>query len=383
MRFTEYFNTEDVRNISGVVVMLFVGAIAVATMWNTPMWLPVAAFSTSALFCFLIFITTEKHGLQVTLFWMEAFLILALYFLVTGETIAVLSIVWIVQGAELYGSRRASIYLLANLASFVASRVYHSGADGILDALLSSVLYGLLQVFALSVVLRGIRERQLREETAALNRELVATRELLSQTAAQSERVRIARDLHDTLGHHMTALILNLEVANHRVLDVETPKSAEMAREKVEQSLALAKLLLGDIRSAVSDLREDNAIDLQQSIDTLIGGIPNLAVTVDFSTAAPITSVAAAETLWRCTQEAITNVIRHSGATECRITLAGEGGNCVLTVSDNGSSNAEVQPGNGLKGMEERVQAIGGTLSLQPRSNGFGLRVQLPPGATG
>jgi hypothetical protein len=164
MRFTEYFNTENVRNISGIVVMLFVGAIAVATMWNTPVWSLVAAFSASTLLCFTVFITTEKSGLQITLFWTEAFLILALYFLVTGDTIAILSIVWIVQGAELYGSRRASIYLVANLASFVASRVYHSGADDILDALLSSVLYGLLQIFALSVVLRGIRERQLREK---------------------------------------------------------------------------------------------------------------------------------------------------------------------------------------------------------------------------
>ncbi len=383
MRFTEYFNTENVRNISGIVVMLFVGAIAVATMWNTPVWSLVAVFSASTLLCFMVFISTQRPGLQMTLFWTEAFLILALYFLVTGDTIAILSIVWIVQGAELYGSRRASIYLVANLACFVASRVYHSGADEILDALLSSVLYGLLQIFALSVVLRGIRERQLGEETAAINRELVATRELLSQTAAQSERVRIARDLHDILGHHMTALILNLEVANHRVIDVETAKSAEIAREKVEQSLALAKLLLGDIRSAVSELREDDAINLQQSIDTLVTGIPNLVVTVNFSAAAPITKVTAAETLLRCTQEAITNVIRHSGATECQITLAGEGGNCVLTVSDNGSNNIRVQPGHGLRGMEERVQAIGGTLSLESRVNGFGLRVELPAGATG
>jgi signal transduction histidine kinase len=56
-------------------------------------------------------------------------------------------------------------------------------------------------------VQRAIRERTLREETALLNRELVATRELLSQTTAQVERVRIARNLHDLLGHHMTALI--------------------------------------------------------------------------------------------------------------------------------------------------------------------------------
>ena len=216
-------------------------------------------------------------------------------------------------------------------------------------------MFGLFQVFALSTTQRTIRERELREETGALNRELVATRELLSQTSAQSERVRIARDLHDILGHHMTALILNLEVANH--------KTEGEGREKVELSLALAKLLLSEIRTAVGELREDDVIDLQQSIGKLVAGIPTLEIDVDFSTAPPIRNVELADALLRCTQERITNVLRHSDATKCQIAIGLDGDKCVLTVTDNGKPGEEIEPGNGLKGMTERVGAIGGQIS--------------------
>jgi two-component system sensor histidine kinase DesK len=157
-------------------------------------------------------------------------------------------------------------------------------------------------VFAFSASQRAISERRLREETATLNRELLSTRELLSQSAAQGERVRIARDLHDILGHHMTALILNLEVANL--------KTEGDANDKVQQSLSLAKLLLGDIRTAVSELRHDGNINLEQSIAKLTDDIPDIEFKLDFSAAPEVKSLNLAEALLRCAQESITNVLR-------------------------------------------------------------------------
>jgi len=149
--------------------------------------------------------------------------------------------------------------------------------------LISSASFSLFQVFAFSASQRAIGERKLREETAALNRELLATRELLSQSAAQDERVRIARNLHDILGHHMTALILNLEVADH--------KTVGDANDKVQQSLSIAKLLLGDIRTPVSELRQDDNIDLEQSITKLTRGIPNIKFKLEFYSAPEFKSV--------------------------------------------------------------------------------------------
>lgn len=78
--------------------------------------------------------------------------------------------------------------------------------ENLIDSLISAVLYGLFQIFALGVVRRGMRERSMREETALLNRELIATRELLSQSTAQAERVCIARNLHGRFGPYRRTL---------------------------------------------------------------------------------------------------------------------------------------------------------------------------------
>ena len=293
MRVTEYINSENGLILSGVLVMAVVGVLTGYAMQNSSL-LPVAiTLSITQLLCFLAFVfgSNCSRRVLVSLFWVEAVCIVILYFLVNKSFLAVLSIVWIVQAAELYGYRSASWLLLGSVSILTASQLYHASGAETLNAIVNSALSGLFQLFALSATVRAISERQLREETGALNRELIATRELLSQTTAQNERVRIARDLHDILGHHMTALILNLEVAK---------RNAEgTVREKVEQSLALAKLLLGDLRTTVSELRDDDTIDLQHSINALVVGIPRLEIDVDYSAAPSITDVELAETLLR------------------------------------------------------------------------------------
>ncbi|PCI81665.1 MAG: hypothetical protein COB20_01560 [SAR86 cluster bacterium] len=396
---SDYFNSEKALNFSGILVIVLIGSLAVYAEMDTWLWPLVAVLASSILIGFSVFLIGDDRSQKRRIFWILGLLITLFFFLVEVDFVAILTIVWVVQAAELYGPRRAAFLALASITVFMLSQVYHNGMENLFDSLISSVLYGLFQVFALSVVQRGIRERTLREETALLNRELIATRELLSQSTAQTERVRIARNLHDILGHHMTALILNLEVANHRVKQnisienedsdnkqgnqdtSEREKREYKAQEKVEQALALAKLLLGDIRSAVSELREDDRINLQSSIEKLTEDIPNLEFDVDCSAAPPIRSVQLAEILLRCSQEAITNVIRHSNANACRIAMTESRDLCVLTVTDNSSSQSEIVAGNGIKGMQERVAAIGGSLNWEHSVQGFSLRVKVPLGA--
>lgn len=399
MNESDYFNSEKTLSYSGFLVIVLIGSLAVYAEKDTWLWPLVALIASSILIGFSVFLIGDDTSRKRRIFWTMGFLIAALFFLVEVDFVAILTIVWIVQAAELYGSRRAAFLVLASVTVFLLSQVYHNGIEGLFDSLISAVLYGLFQVFALSAVQRGIRERTLREETALLNRELIATRELLSQTTAQAERVRIARNLHEILGHHMTALILNLEVANHSVkknigIENETSdnklenqdssvqqKNENKAQEKVEQALALAKLLLGDIRTAVSELREDDRIDLQSSIEKLAEGIPNLSFDIDCSAAPAIRSVQLAEILLRCSQEAITNVIRHSNADACRIAMTESQGQCVLVVADNGSPQSEIVAGNGIKGMQERVAAIEGALDWEQSPQGFSLRFEVPLGA--
>ncbi len=374
----DYSNSEKALNISGILVVLIIGSLSVYTESNNPSWPLVAILAIAMLLGFIAFLRSQSNKQRHRLFWLLALLITALFFLVEMDVVAILTIVWIVIAAELYGPRRAALLAAASITVFLISQTYHSGMENLLDSVISAVLYSLLQIFALSVVLRGIRERKLFEETALLNRELIATRELLSQSTAQAERVRIARDLHDILGHHMTALILNLEVANHNIQQ----SVQEKAQEKVEQALALAKLLLGDIRTAVSELREDDNIDLLTSIEKLTEGIPKIQFEIDFAAAPQLRSVPLAETLLRCAQEAITNTIRHSGASECKIAMTSTDGDCVLVVKDNGALYTEVVPGNGIRGMQERVMAQGGSLVWEQTKNSFMLRIVLPLGET-
>lgn len=365
----EGFDGDKALTVSGVMVTALVGFVGAYTIQGTPAFPLACLLAAIQVILFVGLINAKASRTHHIVFWIEALIIAVLLYLIAASFIVILTVVWLVQAVELYGARRAMGFLLASLALFTAAQLMHYGLDDSINILISSMLYGLLQLFAVSVIQRFIAEREQKEHVAELNRELIATRQLLSESAAQSERLRIARDLHDILGHHMTALILNLEAASHGV-DGE-------AKEQVVQSLALAKLLLGDLRSTVSELREDSSIDLEKSVRKLVSGIPNFDIDIDFSSAPQIENIDLAEILLRCTQEAVTNVLRHSNGDHCRVTLRQDKGHCVLTIADNGRRIEQIQPGNGLTGMMERVTAHGGRLNWHNDEQGFRLDVVL------
>lgn len=376
MRSSALLSSERVADVSGVLVMLVIAILSVYMVYDaSPRWIIVAGLFLAQFLLFLLFLSGwgfNSRFRQELLMWLQAAVAVALYFLVDISFIAILGIIWIVQAVEVWGSRKATLLMFASISLFTVSQLYHWYDTQLLSAIVSSISLGIFQVFALAATQRAVRERLLREKTAELNRELITTRDLLSQSARQSERLRIARNLHDLLGHHMTALILNLEVANHC--------SEGKAKDKVEQSLALGKLLLSDIRTAVSELRDDELINLRQSIEKLIAQIPGLTFELDIASNIQINNLETAETLLRCVQEAITNVLRHSNASRCLIRIHTELGKLQLSVTDNGGIDSPLTPGNGLKGMSERVQQAGGKISWQHDGKGFDLKVSLPAG---
>ncbi len=370
-------NVESALNWLGVIVMTAVAALSLNTMHTsgqtlTPQWWAVAGLFVAQVAAFVVFLSpwaTNNRSRMLGLFWLQAPLILVLYLQIDMGYVAILGIVWVVQAAELFPIRKTiALTLVAILAFSLGQITLWPGQLSI--AMTNTVTLGLFHLFALIVIHRFHRERELREHTANLNRELIATRELLSQHSRESERLRIARDLHDLLGHHMTALILQLEVATHI--------TEGKGQEKVEQSLALAKLLLSDLRTAVSELRDDDSVNLKTAIEKLVADIPDLQVDLDLSAATVVKEVAVAETLLRCTQEALTNVLRHSNATRCRIGLAQFYNEFFLTIEDNGHGNNEITPGNGLIGMRERLAEFSGEVSWQQQEEGFLVQVRLP-----
>ena len=241
------------------------------------------------------------------------------------------------------------------------------------EALLQSLLYGGFSMFIFVTSLVARQQTQAREEQRRLNAELRATRLLLAESARVNERTRISRELHDLLGHHLTALSLNLEVAGHI--------TEGQAQEHVRQAHTLAKLLLTDVREAVSQLRESGAIDLAAALRPLTERVPSLDIHLQVDDPFSVEDPERAHVLLRCTQEIITNAVRHAGARNLWIKVERNAEQVVICAHDDGIGGdfEEIMPGNGLRGMRERLAQYGGVLDVSARrGEGFRLRASLP-----
>ena len=219
--------------------------------------------------------------------------------------------------------------------------------------------------------------RLLAEETAgrmrlaAVNAELEATRELLAQSARIAERARIARDLHDLLGHHLTALSLNLEVASHL--------AEGDARKRVETAQSVTKLLLGDVREAVGTLREAQGLDLPAALRKLGEGMTRPRVHVELAPDFTVEDAVAGETVLRCAQEIVTNAVRHAAAENVWLEIQRSREGIALRARDDGHGAASVRSGHGLSGMRERLEQRGGRLSFETApGRGFSVEAILP-----
>ncbi|MGQ4659838.1 histidine kinase [Lysobacter sp. F6437] len=238
-------------------------------------------------------------------------------------------------------------------------------------AVVQSLLYAGFSIFVFVTALVAMQQAQAREEQRRLNAELRATRLLLAESARINERTRISRELHDLLGHHLTALSLNLEVAGHLV--------EGRAKEHVSQAHTLARLLLTDVREAVSRLREDGAIDLAAALQPLAENVPALDIHMEIDGPLTLDDPERAHVLLRCAQEIITNVVRHSGAGNLWIRARRDHGHIVMTAHDDGRGAAQLIAGNGLRGMRERLVQHGGDLTIETRPQaGFRLSLTLP-----
>ena len=244
--------------------------------------------------------------------------------------------------------------------------------EGLIQVLLYIGLSGF--VFVTSLVAR--QQAKARDDQRRLNSELRATRALLAESARVNERTRISRELHDLLGHHLTALSLNLEVASHL--------SAGKVQDHVRQAQTLAKLLLTDVREAVSHLREGGAIDLGAALRPLAENVPALNIQMRIDEPLTLDDPERAHVLLRCTQEIITNAVRHANASNLWIDVKRVNERVEIEARDDGDGVERVLPGNGLRGMRERLQQYDGTLEVESRlGGGFCLRACLPANADG
>lgn len=271
--------------------------------------------------------------------------------------------------AQYVPARTAVAIVAGNTAVVAAAGLWHGVAA--FDLLFSTFLYAVLQVLYLFTTWAGQREQAANEQLAVAHAELRSATALLAESSQSRERLRIARELHDVLGHKLSALALRLETASHRVTG--------QASDDVEQARLLAKGLLTDVRSAVGELRS-RPPELRAALETVVGDLPHprghLTVADDV-----VLDEQRITALIRCGQEIVTNAIRHSDADNLWLDVRSRSdGGVVLYARDDGAGTSTLRLGHGLTGLTERVEELGGAVTFDGR-DGFAVELELPPAA--
>lgn len=233
----------------------------------------------------------------------------------------------------------------------------------------TAVLYLILQTVSVLAVATHRADIRSRQRLAEAHTELRATSTLLENASRANERLRIARDLHDVIGHQLTALALELEVASHH--------AHPPADEHVARARTIAKDLLGNVRATVDHLRQETP-QVRRSLEAVVEGLPRPTVHLDVADQLQVDE-ATATALVRSVQEIVTNTIRHSEAHQLWIELAvtDDGGVIQLDARDDGFGARELTLGNGLRGLRERIEDLGGEVRFAG-DDGFVVSAQIP-----
>ncbi|MEU4561079.1 sensor histidine kinase [Actinoplanes sp. NPDC023936] len=209
----------------------------------------------------------------------------------------------------------------------------------------------------------------------------------LARDAVAEERLRIARELHDIVGHSLSLIAVKATVANH--IAEQRPDESRAALLTIEKT---SRSALTEIRRLLDVLRaDDDSAELAPSpgiaqLPGLVAGLgaagPQIDLDADSAAELP---VAVDVTVYRIVQESLTNVMKHADAARCRVTVRVDGGRVRIEVCDDGRGrrSAGRPGGQGLIGMRERVSMYGGTLSTGPRpEGGFRVAAEIPYATT-
>ncbi|MEV4508799.1 histidine kinase [Dactylosporangium sp. NPDC049525] len=264
-------------------------------------------------------------------------------------------------GAAVYAGYERVTVALVVLASVLAATVLL----GLLHNALSTALITVIGTVLASGLVGAVRQMQ------RLIRELQRTRDALATAAVAEERLRFSRDLHDLLGHTLSVIVVKAEVV--RRIAERDPAAAAAQAADIED---IGRRALVEIREAVTGYRESG---LTAELTRAKGVLSSAGITATVQRTADPLPEAADQLLAWVLREATTNVVRHSGAQRCDIEISTVDGAAALSVVDNGGTASGAAFGNGLRGLTERLGAVGGTLQAGTRDGGgFAVVARLP-----
>ena len=280
--------------------------------------------------------------------------------------------------------RSAFLYSLTMMGLLLA--LLHWGLNSSnLSSIALSLLAGLFFTSSFSVVLVRYAEQTKRatdllQQLQTANVALEMARERERDLAVAEERVRLARDIHDGLGHHLAVLSVQLQAAS-KLLDRDPPRAAQaltVCREEVNAAL-------DEVRHSVAAMRRSplDGRTLDEALHTLVRDFDQraaLSATFVADGTPWQLAPAASQTLFRAAQEGLTNAQKHSAAHNVAVSLRYTASVVQLLVADDGRAASPSADGFGLAGIRERAEQLGGTCRADTQPNGgFRLEVTLPP----
>ena len=323
----------------------------------------------------------------------------ALIFQQNCDKIALFAIVDMVDDPRAARQRRflaamAVVYLLCNMDAATSAlhavtlkqylAFYSLHVRSILQFVIESLSALEMILFILYMVLLVSQQTSEKQEILKLNQQLQQANEQLriyaeesAHTAQVQERNRLAREIHDTLGHVLTGITAGADACIQMMDD-----SPEMARHQMELIADTARNGMNDVRRSVKALRPDS---LEK--ESLSGALNKMCTSMAQSSGANIRleeslagltlSQDEEDCVYRTVQEGITNAIRHGHATRVEVCCSVQDGILEVSVQDNGIGCKSVTPGFGLQHMQERMLMLGGSFSYE-NSDGFCIRAEIP-----
>ena len=243
-----------------------------------------------------------------------------------------------------------------------------------------TLVFGLGIFFVLQLTNKLLVERQMRQQLAQAHSQLQRYSQKIEELATVQERNRIARDIHDSLGHALTSLNIQMQTAVKL-----WEKEPVQARSFLTQAQQLGKTAMQEVRKSISTLREDARDEqpLEAKIETLVEDFrqgTGLAICTNISRCGSVPP-SVAKTLYRIVQESLTNISKHARATEIQIQLSTTKEGVYLTIEDNGKGFDlnQNRSGFGLQGIQERVAAVKGHFQLKTSpGDGCQIIVEIP-----
>jgi two-component system sensor histidine kinase DesK len=318
-------------------------------------WMEFAVFY--AAFLILYFLVAELTGRRQTVAFVLFFLVVFLYYPFNQDAYVIFVYPFAVLCLFLTRLRTLFLVLIAVMAGVVAETRYLGRPFATAESVL---LYCVIFGFSNFAFAQQARTNSLLERA---NSEI----ERLTQEA---ERERIARDLHDLLGHTLTVITMKLDLARRLLFH-----DSDRARNEIVEAEQTARNALAEVREAVSGYRAEGlAAEINRARRSLLSADVKLTTTL-----APVhLSSSQVNVLCLALREAITNIVRHAHATVCHVALLEKDRTIHFTIEDNGLGG-EIREGNGLRGMRERLQSLAGAVKLTTSANrGTSLEITLP-----